>query len=62
MRCHQCKKKTLITCICKCMQHFCLDHRYPESHHCNFDHKEFGKDIILQNNPKIVADKLQRNI
>jgi hypothetical protein len=30
----------------------------PESHNCKFDYKEFGKNILNNNLPKIIGDKI----
>lgn len=43
-RCWFCKRKCGINGIeCKCGYVYCSKHRLPESHECQFDHKELAK-------------------
>jgi hypothetical protein len=59
-RCVFCKKKTLLICVCKCGASFCLQHRAPEVHECTFDHRDFHRQELAKNNPRIVAEKIKK--
>jgi hypothetical protein len=60
-RCFQCKKKIGFTgCECRCGYVFCGDHRYAEKHSCDFDYKEKRKSILKEENPVIMAMKVQK--
>lgn len=61
VRCHNCKKKIGIACRyqCRCGLTFCSVHRYPEAHNCTFDYKTEGRNKLRENNPVIVAQKIQ---
>ncbi|KAK4873597.1 hypothetical protein RN001_012957 [Aquatica leii] len=62
IRCAECNKRLNITNMyhCRCGGIFCGQHRYSEVHHCNYDYKSEGRKIIEQQNPVIVADKLNK--
>lgn len=62
MRCGLCNKRLNITNMydCRCGGIFCAQHRYSEVHHCNYDYKTEGRKILEQQNPVIVADKLNK--
>ena len=62
MSCHQCNKKSLTVIICKCGNHYCLKHRYAESHECTFDYKESAKEMLNKKLYKIEADKMANRI
>jgi len=58
-RCTNCNKKIGIICYkCRCSNNYCIKCRMPESHNCKFDYKEFGKNILNNNLPKIIGDKI----
>jgi len=58
-RCWGCKKKVgLLGIKCRCGFTFCGTHRYPECHHCEFDYKTMGKEILKVQNPVVVAPKI----
>lgn len=59
-KCFHCKKKTCVLSHCKCGNHYCLEHRYPEKHACQFDHKEFHKNELVKNNPVITSHKITK--
>jgi len=59
-RCFFCKKKEIILVNCYCNFSYCLKHRMPEDHMCDFDYIKKGKDDITQLNPKIVSEKVDR--
>ncbi|KAL6127833.1 hypothetical protein ACLB2K_071194 [Fragaria x ananassa] len=58
-----CKKKlTLVQVMsgkCRCEGVFCTKHRFPEEHSCSVNFKETGKEVLAQQNPVCVADKLE---
>jgi hypothetical protein len=58
--CFLCKKKTILLCTCKCGAHYCIAHRNPESHNCEFDHKNFDREQLAKNNPRILAEKIKK--
>lgn len=63
LRCFICHKKIgLMAFTCKCSETkiFCLKHRFPESHNCEFDHKKLQQSIIEAKNPEIKHQKLEK--
>ncbi|XP_021735986.1 zinc finger A20 and AN1 domain-containing stress-associated protein 7-like [Chenopodium quinoa] len=60
-RCMSCNKKVgVVGFKCKCGSTFCGSHRFPEEHSCTYDFKVAAEVVIAKQNPKIVANKLQR--
>lgn len=64
-RCYKndCNKKVgLMNFTCNCGKKFCSPSHLnpPESHDCEFDFKQFKRDILRENLPKVNADKLVR--
>ena len=60
-RCKQCNKKTGLNYFeCKCGNEFCAEHRYSYEHNCSFDHKKIHLETIKNNNPLIVAAKMEK--
>ena len=62
-RCYICNIKVgLLGFQCKCdkIKLFCSLHRYSIDHNCDFDFKEHSKKILEKNNPKIIADKIDK--
>ncbi|KAL6127026.1 hypothetical protein ACLB2K_075071 [Fragaria x ananassa] len=61
-----CKKKlTLVQVMsgkCRCEGVFCAKHRLPEEHSCSVNFKETGKEVLAQQNPVCVADKLKNRV
>lgn len=56
-----CKKKLKMTDVkCRCMNIYCPIHRLPESHHCDFDHKSLGKDLLQKTLTKVTHEKIQK--
>ena len=54
-----CNKKIKITDVkCRCHQIFCAIHRLPESHQCNFDHKNLGKILLEKKLIKVISEKI----
>ena len=39
-----CKKKVFACIECRCGKKFCMKHRLPEKHMCNFDYKILRKN------------------
>ena len=58
MRCNKCRKKTLIEYECKCLLKFCLNCLPYYSHNCTFDYKKDRQNMLTENNPKIIAIKV----
>jgi len=58
MRCNRCRKKTVIEYECKCSLKFCLECLPYYIHDCSFDYKKDKQNILIENNPKIVAVKV----
>ena len=57
-RCGLCNKKiSLVKFTCKCQKSFCMKHRYPDDHNCEFDFKEEHKKKLETDNPKLESDK-----
>tara|TARA_B100001093_G_C26529855_1_gene885533 strand:+ start:115 stop:354 length:240 start_codon:yes stop_codon:yes gene_type:complete len=50
-------KITLLDMECKCKNKYCIIHRLPENHKCNYDFKTEGKLLIERNNPVVINDK-----
>eukprot|EP00127_Corallochytrium_limacisporum_P000181 Clim_evm42s6 gene=Clim_evmTU42s6 len=60
-RCGVCKKKVGLTGFkCRCEGIYCGLHRYSDKHECSFDYKAMGREEVAANNPKVIADKLNR--
>jgi hypothetical protein len=52
-----CRKRLgLLDLTCKCEQKFCMKHRRPEEHNCNYDFKSEGRKKLAKDN-KIVSGK-----
>eukprot|EP00210_Caulerpa_lentillifera_P004928 g4702.t1 len=59
--CPMCRKKLgLLAFQCRCGNRFCETHRYPESHHCTFDHKAALRIRLQAENPVVLNDKVDR--
>ena len=60
IRCFICNKKlSLVDIPCsKCSYAFCIEHRLPESHNCNYNFKKEGRILLEKKNPKIINDKI----
>ena len=60
-RCGECNKKLkLIDYVCKCEIRFCIRHKHPENHTCNFDHKRKFKEQLKKDNPIIIGEKIRK--
>lgn len=61
-RCNNCNKKlNIVNFSCSCEhKNLCAKCRYPEDHNCTFNFKEVGKKLLEINNPKVIADKLEK--
>lgn len=60
-RCPVCRKRIGLTGFpCKCGKVFCGMHRYAEAHECVFDHKACERLKIAEENPVVLASKLDR--
>ena len=55
-----CKEKLrLIKFTCKCEKHFCIKHKDPETHSCNFDFKKIENMQQIINDTKCVPIKIK---
>ncbi|CAL8122069.1 unnamed protein product [Prunus armeniaca] len=62
-RCESCNRKVgVLGFECRCGGVFCGKHRYPETHSCNLDLKQAGRDVLAKQNPLCKGDKLQCRI
>ncbi|KAM0831641.1 hypothetical protein ACQ4PT_065400 [Festuca glaucescens] len=60
-RCMSCKKKVrLLGFACRCGGTFCSLHRYADGHACSFDYKKADREKIAQQNPLVVASKIDK--
>ena len=50
----------LITFKCKCENTFCTKCRIASDHNCTFDYKLEAMTMLKKENPKIVADKVNK--
>ena len=58
---YTCKRKTtLINLICKCGNTYCLQHRFPDQHGCNFDHVTSAREEMRKRNQPVVSQKIVR--
>jgi len=60
-RCAVCRRKVgLLAFACECSEtlKFCAEHRLPEVHFCEFDHKSKGKEILETKLVKVNGCKL----
>lgn len=61
LKCFQCNKScSVLSFKCRCENIYCLKHKTPENHQCNFDYKQYGKDILQEQNPIIVGSKINK--
>ena len=58
--CQNCRRKTIITMICRCHMIVCITCRHPEDHKCKFDYQKEEKEKLKKDNPVIVSEKLDR--
>lgn len=53
----ECKKKLKLTDFkCKCNLVFCMDHKFSESHKCNYDYKSDGLKNLEQKLVKVIGN------
>ena len=58
---HNCKKSLFTFDFhCKCGKHFCLKHKDPCDHNCDFDYKAQHKKDIIKQNPVVVCEKVTK--
>ena len=60
MNCSKCKKTLLIPMKCKCEKSFCIKCRMPESHSCEFNFQEYGKQLVKKQNPVVIGEKIEK--
>lgn len=57
----ECKTKLgLLGFDCKCGYKFCSKHRHTDTHYCTYDHASDDKKRLINSNPQIINDKLNR--
>ena len=45
---------------CKCRRNFCAQHRYHDEHSCTYDYKKDEQMKLVNSNPVIVGDKVEK--
>lgn len=59
--CWSCNKKAGMSAYkCKCEYTYCKKHRLPESHACDFDFVNEGRQALAKANPNCMTDKIER--
>ncbi len=58
-KCFICKSKRCLV-ECKCLQTFCLKHRYATEHSCTYNYKESSQSRLSTELVKVVGDKFER--
>jgi len=60
-RCWQCRKKVTLAgqFTCACGYTFCAQHRYPDTHGCDVDHKAKYKQTLAKDNQKVAFKKVE---
>ena len=59
--CQKCKRKSsTFGFTCKCGVLFCIRCRMPEEHGCTFNYKKEAAELLENQNPKILAEKLDK--
>lgn len=63
-KCEYCKAKkvsTILAFSCKCgLKLLCENCRHAENHSCKFDYQKEARDRLNKDNPKIIADKVDK--
>jgi hypothetical protein len=63
-KCEFCQKRYVSfvnSFSCRCaFKSLCVKCRLPEAHCCSFDWKDFGRKILIEQNPVIVNSKLEK--
>lgn len=60
-RCKACNRRVgLLGFPCRCGFYFCGEHRYADTHDCEFDYKSYEREQLKKSNNRVVAEKLQR--
>ena len=56
---YECNKNLKLTDFeCRCEYIYCIKHRLPESHNCNYNFKLTGKEKLRLDNPICIASKI----
>lgn len=60
--CLKCNRKlrSLNHFVCDCGSIYCALHRHPYQHDCSFDYRKMEIDRLVQQNPRIAREKLNR--
>ena len=57
--CDGCNKKLMLTDFaCKCEKYFCANHRFMESHKCNYDYQSEGLNKLKKELVKTIGNKV----
>jgi hypothetical protein len=63
-KCEFCNKRYVTfanSFSCRCaFNKLCAKCRLPEAHNCKFDWKNFGRKILIEQNPVIITPKLEK--
>lgn len=43
---------------CKCNNLFCIKHKLSEDHKCTYNYKLYGREKLIENNPRIINNKI----
>lgn len=54
------KRLTLIDLTCRCEQKFCMKHRQPEKHFCDYDFKSEGRAKLERDNLIVTGVKVEK--
>lgn len=61
LKCKNCNKKLkLMPFTCKCENNYCSKCRYPEIHNCEYDFKNYQKNILKKQLVKVVCKKIDK--
>jgi len=54
------KRLGLLDITCKCEQKFCMKHRHPEEHNCDYDFKRNGREKLAKDNKVVTGIKVDK--
>jgi hypothetical protein len=54
------KKLGLLDLSCKCEKKFCIKHRHPEEHSCDYDFKSKGREKLKMDNKIVSGIKVEK--
>ena len=59
-KCKKCNKYHLILIESKCKNKYCIKHQSPHKHKCTFNFKKENKCKLIEKNPIIIKDKINK--